>query len=171
MSSQFNPLGPEEPDGTDALEHVLGGDPAGAYLEMDETTREQYRQACRELAAHSGHTPVAVAREAIRLCEEHAPDEPRGRHVGVVLIAEGRPRLQARLGCRTSWRQSLLRGLRRHAPTAYVGGLLTLTVVALLGIERWLAFWGLGVGHRVVLVAAFFIPVLDFIQGQVDAVL
>ncbi|HEY0093843.1 MAG TPA: hypothetical protein VGB96_05940, partial [Archangium sp.] len=159
------------PTDTRELDQLLERDPAGVYAAMDEATREQYRQACRELAAWSKKDVLAVAHEAVRLSEEHEPGDERGRHVGAQLLAEGRPRLEARLGCLVPWRKRATRLLRRHGAQAYVGSLVVLLALALLGVERFLAARGVEPLHRVLLPALLAISLLDFIQGRVNAVL
>jgi hypothetical protein len=156
---------------TVALDPILERDPAGVYAAMDAGTRERYRQACQELAVWSGRDPVQVANEALRLCEEHDTNDPRGRHVGEHLLAGGRPRLEARLGCRVPWVDRVTRFVRRHAVGLYVGSLVLLTGLVLLGMERFLAARELELSHRLILTALFALSVLEFLQELVDFVL
>ena len=138
---------------------------------MDESTRERYRRICRELAAWSERTPVEVAQEAVRLASEHDAGDPRGRHVGAWLLAEGRARLEASLGCRVPWRERAVRFLRRHSQGAYVGSLLVLTGLVLVGVERLFAMRGVGPFPRLLLVAILSLSVLDFFEESVAALL
>jgi len=138
---------------------------------MDEATRERYRRSCREAAPWSEHSAVAVAQEAIRLGSEHDVSEPRGRHVGAWLLAEGRVRLEARLGCRVPRRERAIRFLRRHAQGAYVGSILILTGLALLGVERLLAMRGVDLFPRLTLLALLSLSVLDFFEESAGSLL
>ncbi|WPB73720.1 hypothetical protein KYC5002_32355 [Archangium violaceum] len=153
------------------LDQILEQDPAGAYASMDSTTRERYRRACHELASWSKKDPLTAAREAIRLSQEHPADDERGRHVGAQLLAEGRPQLEARLGCHVPRAERAARLLRRHAQRAYVGSLFGLLALALLGVERLLAARGIDAPHRLLLVALLSLSFLDFIQDRVNALL
>ncbi|WP_375772567.1 glycosyltransferase family 2 protein [Archangium gephyra] len=135
---------------------------------MDEATRERYRRACQEVAAWSGRTPSEAAHEALRLSEEHDAGEPRGRHVGAWLLAEGRARLEASLGCKLPWRARAARFARRHSQGLYVGSLLLVTALLALGIERLLATRGMQPLHRLLLVAILAPQVLDLLQERFE---
>lgn len=138
---------------------------------MDAATRERYRRACQELAAWSGQSPAAVAREAIRLSEAHDASNPRGRHVGAQLLAEGRSQLEASLGCHVPRPVRIGRSLRRHAKGLHVGSLAALTVLALIGMERLFAAYGVAPLHRLFLVALFASPIFDFFHENLDSLL
>ena len=138
---------------------------------MDEATREQYRRACQEIAAGSSQAPAAVAREALRLSGAHDTREPRGRHVGTWLLAEGRPQLESSLGCRIAWRTRAIRWAGRHSQGIYIGVLVALTVLPLLGLEGWLAARGMRVSHRLLLEALLVLPVLELFQERLDSLL
>jgi cyclic beta-1,2-glucan synthetase len=161
---------PVDSTDTRALDLILERDPSGVYAVMDEATRERYRQVCRQLATWSKKDPLTVAHEAIRLSEEHAAGDERGRHVGAQLLAEGRPQLEARLGCLVPPRERAAR-LVRQGPNAYVVSIFVLLALALLGVERFLAARAVEPLHRVLLVAIFSLSLLEFIRERVDAVL
>jgi hypothetical protein len=149
------------------LDLLLKRDPAGAYEGMDAATHERYRQVCRELASWSGKAPSTIAHEAVQLCLEQDASDPRGRHVGTHLLAEGRPLLEKRLGCHVPWRARALRLVHRHAAGSYIGALLALLALALLGVERLLASRGLALPYRGLLTASLTLPLLDFLQETV----
>lgn len=159
------------PGGDPELDLILERDPIGAYTAMDAATREQYRRACHELASWSRKDALTVAREALRLSEEHAAGDERGRHVGTQLLAEGRVELERRLGCHVPRAVRATRLLRRHAERVYVGSLLGLLALALLGLERFLAARGADAPHRLLMVALLSVSFIDFIQDRVNAVL
>lgn|GEM_PF-2269288 len=154
---------------TRELDLILERDPAGAYAAMDETTRERYRQACRELAAWSKKEPHEVAREALRLSEEREAGDERGRHVGAQLIAEGRPQLEGRLGCLVPRGVRASRFLRQHGERAYLGTIAVLMTLAVIGVERLLASQGLPVPHRVFVLVGLSPSLLEFFQERVNA--
>ncbi|HSP78864.1 MAG TPA: hypothetical protein VLQ93_10060 [Myxococcaceae bacterium] len=173
MTSPQHHATPASSNDTDEgeLDRILGLDPTGVYAEMDAATREQYRQACRELATWSQRTPVEAAREAIRFSEQCEAEDPRGRHVGTQLLAEGRPRLETCLGCHVPWAERAARIARRHAAGAYIGSLLGSTALALVGVERLLAVQGLEGLHRVLLVLTLALPLLELLHEGLDSVL
>lgn len=156
---------------TAPLDQILERDPAGAYAVMDAPTRERYRRVCQELAERSRKEPLTVAREAILLSEEREPNDARGRHVGFWLMAEGRPLLEARLGCHISRTERARRFVRQHAGNFYLGALFLLLALATLGVERSLAASGLGTVPRLVLVALLAPSILELIQSRVDHLL
>ncbi|NMO15728.1 hypothetical protein HPC49_16050 [Pyxidicoccus fallax] len=162
---------PVSPPVDEALDAILEGDPAGVYARMDGATRERYRAACAELAARSGRTPSQVAHEAVRWSAERDVAAPHERHVGMALLAEGRPGFEARLGCRIPVTTHLVRALRRHSAGAYVGSLVVLTASVLLGVERLLAARDVDLSHRLILVALLVLPALELLQDIVDSVL
>ncbi|QRO02200.1 hypothetical protein JRI60_25885 [Archangium violaceum] len=154
-----------------AVERLLEQDPAGFYTAMDGATRGRYIRACEQLAEWSQREPAEVAREAVLLAQAPPSDDVRGRHVGTYLIAEGRPQLEARLGCRVPSRERLSRVAHRHAATAYVGTLVALTALSLAGVERLLASRGMEPLHRVLLLVLLVFPVLEILQERVDKLL
>jgi hypothetical protein len=156
---------------TDPLDSLLEREPSGMFASMDETTRERYRRACRELAARSTKEPLAVVHEALRLCEERDAGDVRGRHVGTWLIAEGRPVLEARLGCQLPWAERAARFVRQQAGNVYLGTLLVLLALVLLGVDGLLAAHGFSPLSRGVL-AVICVPVLlDFLQECLNGIL
>ena len=55
---------------TSAVNRVLMGEPAGVFAHMDCETRDRYRKALAELAAHSPFTEIETAQAAIDLCRK-----------------------------------------------------------------------------------------------------
>ncbi|SES97027.1 hypothetical protein [Stigmatella erecta] len=153
----------------EALGRILQSDPSGTYPSMDAATRERYEHACLELAAWSKRTPSEVAHAAVQLSQEHDAGDARGRHVGTHLLAEGRPLLEARLGCRVPGSVRIGRRVKRHAEGLYVGTLLVLTLVFLGGIGLLLP-WEEPL-HRVLFLALLALPVLRFVHDPFDALL
>ncbi|MBE4748811.1 hypothetical protein G4177_11625 [Corallococcus sp. ZKHCc1 1396] len=149
----------------DALDGVLETDPARVYAVMDGPTRARYREVCVALAGSSARTPEEVAREAVN--QASASQE----HVGMFLLGQGLPRLEAALGYRRSWASRLGRGLQRRAANLYVGGLIGSSVLALVALERFLAAQGLPVSQRLGLLALLVLPVVELIQELVDRLL
>ncbi|SEM13125.1 cyclic beta-1,2-glucan synthetase [Stigmatella aurantiaca] len=151
------------------LGRILLSDPSGTYTTMDAPTRERYGRACWELAAWSKRSPDEVAHAAVQLSQAHDAGDARGRHVGTQLLAEGRPRLEAHLGCRVPWRVRIARGVKRHAAGAYVGAILLLSLLLLGGIG-WLLPWEEPL-HRALFLALLALPVLRCVHDPLDALL
>lgn len=136
---------------------------------MNAATRERYERACLELAAWSNRSPAEVAHAAVQLSQEQDPGDARGRHVGTQLLAEGRPPLEARLGCRVPWRVRIARGVSRHAAGVYVGTILLLTLLLLGGIGLLLP-WDEPL-RRALFLALLALPVLRFVHDPIDTLL
>ena len=81
------------------MELILRTDPAGAYGKMDYETRQAYRAAVTDFAAHSAFTESEVARKAITLARlaRRSPLSERARerrtHVGYYLVDAGKAAL------------------------------------------------------------------------------
>jgi hypothetical protein len=88
-------------------EQILRMDPRCAYARMDYDTREAYRSAVAEFAAHSNCTESEVARKAIglaQLAEKNPCPSERARerrtHVGFYLVDDGQAALKKEIGYR-----------------------------------------------------------------------
>jgi hypothetical protein len=132
------------------IDRVLREDPAGAYASMDFESRERYWKAIQRMAVHSNCTEMDVALEALSLAREsthQACSDPRiaarRAHVGYYLVAEGAPRLHARVGYKAPPLQKVQMWLRRHANAYYIGGIQAVTLImiaaALLAITGFSA--------------------------------
>ncbi|HSL84895.1 MAG TPA: hypothetical protein VLF66_19125, partial [Thermoanaerobaculia bacterium] len=128
------------------VEGILRQDPAGAYPRMSFETRDRYRKAVETLARRSPEADEeAVARRAVELARaapREGPAAARESHLGTYLVAEGRPRLEAALGCRVPRRVRLGRRLAGHATGLYLVtvGLAWAAALAVPGV--WLASLG-----------------------------
>lgn len=111
------------------LHRTLLQDPAGAYPLMDYDTRDRYRRAAEEVARHSPHGEVDVARAAVELASL-APEGARERHVGHLLVDAGRPTLEAALRYKARPARAVVRALLDRPAATYL--LPVLLVTALL---------------------------------------
>jgi hypothetical protein len=163
--------GGHDAEALQALDAVLAQDPEGAFGLLDDATRERYREACREMATGSGRTSVEVAREAVALGSARPAADGRARHVGTYLLAEGRPVLEARLGCRVPILARMARAARTHAETLYVfTAVVVLPLVLLLG-DRILAGYGVEFSRRLGLEVLVALAMLVFLQDRTTEVL
>jgi cyclic beta-1,2-glucan synthetase len=110
-------------------ERILREDPAGIYARMDFDTRDRYRKAVEELAARSGRSEAAVAREAVRQSRKRVGG--RRDHVGYHLVDDGFEALGRAVGYRPGWGTRWRRFLLRHPTPSYLG---PIGVVALLHV-------------------------------------
>jgi cyclic beta-1,2-glucan synthetase len=115
------------------VEATLRTDPGGVYHAMDFATRDRYRHAIEFFARHSEVAETDVALRAIQLaadCAGKKGREDRTAHVGFHLVDQGRSELGRRLHVRWPWRSVIARSLHRFPLVFYVGGIGTLTLLA-----------------------------------------
>ncbi len=127
------------------VEMILHRDPAGVYARMDFDTRDRYRDIVEELALATGRGEEEVAREAVRLAQSESTSFQRVRanpcdcpsraaHIGFYLLDAGRTQLEACLGYRPPLGVRLRRWLFGHPALAYLGSIVLLTLIILLGL-------------------------------------
>jgi cyclic beta-1,2-glucan synthetase len=98
------------------------------FQEMDFPTRNRYRSAVEDLAAHSELTEVEVAREALARTRTAPATAIAERDPGFYLIGDGRPAFESAL----DYRPALASVLRRLMLRAKIQGYLA-TIIALTG--------------------------------------
>ncbi len=123
---------------------VLRRDPADAYANMDQESREMYRSAVVKLAKHSDLSELEIAELALTLAREAQQiheDNPvlalRRAHVGYYLVAEGEQELRRRANVRLPFRERSQRFLRRTPNEFYLGGIEFLTLSMILAALWW----------------------------------
>ncbi len=119
------------------IEQVMRRDPDGVYGQMDFQTRDRYRSAMEELAKAWKIPELEIAEEVLRLALEAAGDSvPQSavRHVGYYLIDQGRDMLLSRFGVREIPRLRALGWARKHHLPVYLGGLLVVSLLPLVGV-------------------------------------
>src|SRR5690606_5967734 len=117
----------------------------------DFETRDTYRNQVEELASRSPLTEVEVAARVVEHARAAAAGTPAA-HVGFWLLGDARPRLEASVAYRPSWRTRLRRRARRAAGPLYASALAGATGVALALPLAYLA--ALGAGPGTILLAA-----------------
>ncbi|HKY22593.1 MAG TPA: glucoamylase family protein [Vicinamibacterales bacterium] len=119
-------------EGVSRVERILRRDPAGAYADMDQPTRDRYRKSVEQLSRRSGADELDVAERAVRLAEtaqrEH-PDADRRHHVGYYLISRGRFELERALRYFPTVPERLSRLIFKHPAISYLGSVALTTVV------------------------------------------
>ncbi len=107
-----------------------------AFGTFDFSTRDLYRHAIEDLARHSRHTEIDVARRAVdtarRAAERGAgrnpaSGRPREYEPGYYLVADGRPQLEFELAYDVPWNQRFARWTRASGITGYVGSIVLLS--------------------------------------------
>jgi cyclic beta-1,2-glucan synthetase len=123
------------------MERILRGDPAGVYALMDADSRDFYRQAVSDVAAHSLASETEVAAAAVRFAQqarravgEDARLFERRRHVGFYLVEEGRERLERLVHYRVPVHKRIERVVRSWPEIYYVVAieLVTIGLIAFL---------------------------------------
>ena len=139
------------------VEAVLIRDPADAHARGDFATRDRYRKAVEQVARWAGAGEVAVAEEALALCQAQAPGTRR-RHIGYWLVDDGRVELEARLRAAPPLGVRLRRQVQRHATIWYLGGI-AMVALGLLGLAvAYLSVAGGTLLQALVLLVAAVIP-------------
>jgi hypothetical protein len=148
------------------FEHVLAADPAKAYARMDQASRELYRNAVAEYAAHSDCSELEIGQLALQMAREslkkaHSDQRVRWRmsHVGYYLLDGGAKELRAGANVHLPWRQRLEGFLRHHPDEFYLGGIELLTLLIVIAImtpayNAFNTFWGRIFGILVLLLPA-----------------
>lgn len=90
--------------GEEQLERLLGSDPCGAYCQMSEGTKRDYRSAVRELTTVAGLSEEELLKKVLRLTNASREDAGLGKHaaqshVGYYLLGPGRQALQSEPDC------------------------------------------------------------------------
>ena len=101
---------------------------------MDFITRDRYRGAVEDLARHSPHDEIAVAKAAVAKTEAaKAGEDPQPTDLGYWLISHGRARFERELGYRRPFARRLL---ARHANRALpiYAGTIVVVVAGLLAL-------------------------------------
>ena len=139
---------------------------APAFLAMDFATRDEYRNQVEALSRESGRSEIEVAREAVQSAENARQDSRRSAPAaeesgarsnaeqltgisnraeedpGFYLVSRGRRQFEQRLGAHVPLRLRLQRLVRAHAITAYLGGIVALTILQLCSLL--FVAWGAG---------------------------
>ena len=123
------------------VDHILCGDPCGAYPRMDFEGRNLYLQVIQQLAGSSKAEEPEIARRAIALARAALKEQtsnPRIRdrrsHVGFYLIGEGRASLERQIHFRASFAERVQRAALAWPEVYYFVGieLLTFAIITFL---------------------------------------
>jgi hypothetical protein len=164
---------------SDSLEHlvaftsVLAQDPHDVFPRMEEETRAGYMTRVADLAEHSNHSEIEVAKAAIELAiaaQQVTGENPRltrrRSHVGYYLFEEGLPDLSYRIGYYAPMREHLRIWMKRYADDVYIVSISVLSILTVAALTLPL------VPHNAFqwTMAALFLALLPATQGASDIV-
>lgn len=124
-------------------EPILGADPAGAYAEMDFSTRDRYRHVIERIARRTHAGELDVARQAVAMATQSYERDPRPgatAHVGYYLIDDGLPRLEREFNYRPSIIERARRAALSHPAQFYFGIFLALSVLIMTALLALAAY-------------------------------
>ncbi|MEA3106582.1 MAG: cyclic beta,2-glucan synthetase [Gammaproteobacteria bacterium] len=108
-----------------------------AYGSFDFSTRDLYRHAIEDLARHSRHSEINIARRAVdaarramRTSNSGTGDACREHEPGYYIVAEGRQELERELAYAVPWNQRLARWTRAAGIGGYVCSITALSALA-----------------------------------------
>lgn len=141
------------------------------YSEIDFLTRDRYRHAIENLAKHSPHSELEIARKVIDkidLVSQESDAERQRQEPGYYLIGAGRREFEQEVDFQPTLSQKLLRIYVAHAALAYLGSLSVTTLLLLMlplnaSFEAGLAGWQIAL---ITLFASF--PVSDIATGLIN---
>jgi cyclic beta-1,2-glucan synthetase len=148
------------------VEHLLRGDPAGAYALMDFSTRDRYRHSIEQLARRARRTETDVAGRAIELANIASRDDPRydrRHHVGYYLISRGRFGLERDLGYKPRLRERFARFAFRHPAVGYLAAIGATIVASLASLLVYAARRGATNAELLVVALVVLLPISELV--------
>ena len=161
-------------DRVSVVEQILKQDPAGAYAEMDFSTRDRYRHSIEQLSRGSNTPELEVAHRAIafaRNAQEHDAANDRPHHVGYYLISRGRFKLELELGYRPRTREALARFFFEHPAIGYLGTIALMTALGVMALMTYAAGRGGTAGVLWFIAALAVVPVSELAIALLNAML
>jgi cyclic beta-1,2-glucan synthetase len=123
------------------FDQVLREDPAGAYPQMDYDSRDLYRRKLVNIAEHSDHSEIEVARQILVLAQQahkEQNEDPRvtirASHVGFYLLAEGSKLLAKKVAFHPPMGERARAWLLSHPDEFYLPGIAVLTFAIVSGL-------------------------------------
>jgi cyclic beta-1,2-glucan synthetase len=143
-------------EATSVVDHILGKDPDGTYLNMDFATRDRYRQALEEISKSSQASETQVARLVLEKAE--LAKEEVERHVGYYLIDRGRNALEEQVRYYPNFINRIRRWVLKNPTLTYLGSAATAVLVIEIGLFLMLRTTGMTLSHTLLfLCCAIFI--------------
>ena len=121
------------------VDRVLGEDPAGAYRGMDFATRDCYRHNVERIARRTRAAEIEVARRVVEFSAKQT-DDTRKKHIGYYLNTdEGLTEFEHSFGHSPTWRERVIRSLRRRPTAFYLTSIFALTFTFLAALVYFAA--------------------------------
>jgi len=121
------------------VDRILREDPAGAYGGMDFATRDCYRHNIERIAKRTDSDEKTVARRAVEFSANQIHDE-RKNHVGYFLNTdEGLTEFEHSFGYSPTWRERVVRFLRRRPTAFYLTSIAALEFIFLAALVYFAA--------------------------------
>ena len=136
---------------TSRVEQILRDDPAGIYTRMDFDTRNSYRNVVEELARYSAFNEEEVALAAVELARS-VENRTSGRqgHIGFYLQDAGRPTLESEIRYQPGLSLRIRHVLLAAPTTTYLGSIVILSVLFVLGLLTYFALSGGSFVQRII---------------------
>jgi hypothetical protein len=124
------------------VDAVLAADPSGAYVAMDDHSRDAYRHVVSHLARHGTASEREVAEAAVCLADAVADAQTPGvidaatrrAHVGYYLVDAGLPALKALVGFRAPVLHRMAAVVTGAPARFYLGGVALVTLAIVMSI-------------------------------------
>ncbi len=142
------------------------------FAGFDFATRDLYRHAIEDLARHSPHTELEVARIALELSaragRDGAAQHAHWSEPGQYLIGAGRPAMESAVDYRVPWRERAARSTRALGLPGYWGSIAALSIGMVL-VASWLVTVpGSGIWARAAILIATAVAASDIAIAVVN---
>ncbi len=137
------------------IDEILRADPLGIYLQMDFTTRNNYREVIELIARYSEKSEIEIAKTTLNKAKVGV--EEVEKHVGYYLIDKGRELLEKDVAYQPTFVQSIRRWITNHSAVVYLGGI-TLLITS---IELFIFSLSPNLNYFFLFLALSIIPVMD----------
>ncbi|QKX18284.1 GH36-type glycosyl hydrolase domain-containing protein [Microbulbifer sp. YPW1] len=152
------------------VERILETDPAGAYIDMDFATRDQYRGVIEQLARGSDTAEHRIAQRVVELSDQET-DDSRRRHIGYYLIAEGRPSLDAAVNFKPDFQRRVQQKVLHNASTVYFSTLAFFSIPLLIALAVFLLVSDVSIVLTLLAVAIAAVPVVGIALSLVNGLI
>lgn len=130
-------------DNVNVVDKVFHDDPSGVYVNLDDRTKNLYKDAVVKLSDVTGIHEVEIAKYALRLTRTNyrsfgkksankrnvEDGDFRKIHVGYYLIGDGKSELEKKLGYKSPFFEKMYRLLLGHPGLFYFGGIASVCLI------------------------------------------
>ncbi|MBI2519973.1 MAG: hypothetical protein HYV97_06140 [Bdellovibrio sp.] len=150
------------------VDPILNNDPIGAYVKMNQQTRDSYRKAIERVAKRSKGSEIEIAKMVVEFATREgaqATSEIRKKHIGYYLLDEGVFQLEKYFHYRPRFRERVSRFIDRHPLFIYFGLFTTLIIVFLGIITKYFFVYDQSILFGIGLLFIILNPVSEFSLG------